>query len=293
MQTITYIDRQSGETITERPPGEGYLKWLYYNPLGKLALHAVVKRKLLSTIYGRMMDSPSSKDKIATFVDDYQIDMSEAVKSVDSFTSFNDFFYRKLRPEARPIGSGLVSPADGKLLAFERAADVGQFFVKGDPFTLESYLRDKALANKYANSYLIIVRLAPNDYHRYHFPAAGTPSATTSINGRYYSVSPYALAPNFTRVFCENKREYLELSTENYGDILLSPVAATMVGTMVSTHTAHQAINGGDEMGYFAFGGSTIVMLVDRDKVKIDDDLIINTKAKVETAVKMGESIGS
>ena len=292
MENIKYINRKTGEIITEKPPGEAFLKFLYHNPFGELALNLLVKRKFLSEMYGRMMDKPNSVKRISKFVKDLNIDMSEALKPIDEFTSFNDFFYRKLNPHARPIGEGLVACADAKLLAFENVNEVNNFFVKGQKFTLVDYLQDEKLAKKYENSALLIFRLAPNDYHRFHFPYDGDVSETTKINGAYFSVSPYALQPNFTRVFCENKREYLTLSTKDKGDILLSPVGATMVGTIIETYMPNTYVNKGDEMGYFAFGGSTVVMLVDNQHFTIDKDILENTKNKIETAVVMGERIG-
>lgn len=268
------------------------LKFLYYSPLGELTLQLVAKRKLLSAIYGRLKNTKRSTKDIQPFVDTLGIDMTEAIKPVSAYTSFNDFFYRKLKPEARPIGKGLVSPADAKLLAFENAKSIGDFFVKGERFTLNKFLQSEELAAKHKNDALLIFRLAPNDYHRFHFPFAGKTSETTTIKGRYFSVSPYALESNFTRVFCENKREYMTLSTENKGDILLAPVGATMVGTIVETYTPNTEIKKGDEMGYFAFGGSTVVMLVDTNHFTIDTDLLANTKNNIETAVVMGERIG-
>lgn len=293
MENIQYINRKTGQLITERPPSESLLKFLYHNPFGELALNLVVKRKLLSVLYGKIKSSPSSIKSIQPFVTELDIDMSEARKPMGQFTSFNDFFYRKLKPEARPIGNGLVSPADAKLLAFENISEVGDFFVKGQKFTLSSYLQDEKLAKKFENSAMLIFRLAPNDYHRYHFPYDGKVLESTKINGRLFSVSPYALQPNFTRVFCENKREHVTLLTKDKGDILLSPVGATMVGTILSTFQPNSNIEKGDEMGYFAFGGSTVVMLVDKQQFKIDTDILDNTKNKRETAVVMGEKIGS
>jgi phosphatidylserine decarboxylase len=293
LENIQYINRKTGQLITERPPSESLLKFLYHNPFGELALNLVVKRKLLSVLYGKIKSSPSSIKSIQPFVTELDIDMSEARKPMGQFTSFNDFFYRKLKPEARPIGNGLVSPADAKLLAFENISEVGDFFVKGQKFTLSSYLQDEKLAKKFENSAMLIFRLAPNDYHRYHFPYDGKVLESTKINGRLFSVSPYALQPNFTRVFCENKREHVTLLTKDKGDILLSPVGATMVGTILSTFQPNSNIEKGDEMGYFAFGGSTVVMLVDKQQFKIDTDILDNTKNKRETAVVMGEKIGS
>lgn len=290
---IKYIDRATGEIQTETPPAEGLLKFLYDNAFGKTAILPIAKRKFISQLYGNKMNKPTSVSKIPDFVQQLNIDMTEAKKKVEDFTSFNDFFYRELKEDARPIGQGFVSPGDGKLIAFENVADIGKFYVKGSPFTVASFLDDKELAQKFANAALLILRLAPNDYHRFHFPLDGIPSPIHSIKGSYYSVSPHALVGNFARVFCQNKREYCILNTADKGDVLLAPVGATMVGTIIETYTPNQAIKKGDEMGYFAFGGSSVLILVDKNKIKIDADILENTRNKIETFVKMGEQIGS
>lgn len=292
MKPITFIDRRSGELITENPPGEHFLKFLYHNPFGKLALELVVKRKMLSALYGRLMSRAASRSKIQPFVDQYKINMKDATKEVNEFISFNDFFYRKLHPESRPIDEGFASPADGKLIAFEDISEVKNFFVKGSPFTVESFLQDTKLAKEYQNASMILVRLAPNDYHRFHFPADGLAAAAKEISGGYLSVSPYAIQEDFTRVFCENKREYTLLETEDYGKVVVSPVGATMVGTIIETYAPNSQVAKGGEMGYFAFGGSSILMLMDKGKITIDADLLENTRKGIETAVLMGEKIG-
>lgn len=290
---IKYIDRKSGEVFTETPPAEGLLKFLYDNPFGKTAILPIVKRKFLSEIYGRKMDSPSSIKNIQPFIDNLNIDMSESKKSIEEFESFNDFFYRKLNPKARPIGEGIVSPGDGRMLAFSDLNSINSFFIKGREFKLSEFLQDKELAKKYEGGTLIILRLAPNDYHRFHFPFNGTPSPIKKIKGSYFSVSPYALASNFTKVFCENKREICTLNTQNKGDLLIIPIGATMVGSIIETYKPNEAINKGDEMGFFAFGGSTVVLLAESGKLTIDEDILVNTVNKMETFVKMGEQIGS
>ncbi|MBS9774027.1 MAG: phosphatidylserine decarboxylase [Tenacibaculum sp.] len=289
---IKFIDRKTGEIKIETPPAERTLKFLYDNPFGRKAILPIIKRKFISRKYGAKMNKPSSTKKIQKFVNQFNIDMSEFEKSIPEFTSFNDFFYRKLKPNARKIEDGFVSPSDGRLLAFEDISDIDSFFIKGRKFTLTEFLEDEQLAEKYKNSSLLILRLAPNDYHRFHFPYNGTPSETRKIRGRYFSVSPYALASNFARVFCENKREFCTLSTKQKGDIIIAPVGATMVGSIFKTYEANKPIKKGDEMGYFAFGGSTIVMLIDKDKITIDEDILKNTSNKIETFVRMGESIG-
>lgn len=292
MSPITFIDRSTGAHITETPPGEGFLRFLYHNPFGKLALEALVKRKFLSSWYGRRMSAEKSARSISSFVETHGIDMSEAVHPIDSFASFNDFFYRKLKPEARPIGDGFVSPADGKLIAFQQINDLTDFYVKGEPFTVESFLRNASLAKQYEGGSMIIVRLAPNDYHRYHFPASGVAAKSVLINGDYLSVSPYAVRGNFARVFCQNKREYTVLETASYGPVVISPVGATMVGSIHRSYEAGSSISKGDEMGYFSFGGSSLLLLIPEGKLTIDQDLIEHTRQGKETFVKMGETIG-
>ena len=292
MDRVEYIDRGTGEVLVENPPGEGGLRFLYHHPFGQVPLHLLIKRKFVSAMYGRMMDSARSRKKIRPFVERFDIDMDECEKSIDEFVSFNDFFYRKLKPGARSIGDGIVSPADGKIIAFENIDKVSEFFVKGSRFTLESFLADKNLAEWYKNASMFIIRLAPNDYHRFHFPYAGRVSDCTKIAGSYFSVSPYAISENFARVFCENKREYCELTTEDRGSILLSPVGATMVGAIIETYEPDSDVEKGGEMGYFAFGGSSVLMLVDSDKITIDADILDNTVKGMETSIRMGERIG-
>ncbi len=289
---IKFINRATGQIQMEAPPAERLLKFLYDNPFGKTAFLTIARRKFISEFYGRKMNKPSSTKKIKDFVKKLGIDMTESIKSISEFSNFNDFFYRELKPNARPIGQGFVSPGDGRLLAFENIEDVNTFFVKGRAFNLEEFLGDRELAEKKKNSSLFILRLAPNDYHRYHFPYSGEVSKTTKIKGKYFSVSPYALAKNFAKVFCENKREYCTISSSDKGEILIAPVGATMVGSIIETFKPFTAINKGDEMGYFAFGGSTVVLLVDKDKISIDQDILTNTRNKIETYVKMGETIG-
>lgn len=289
---IKFVNRASGKTELESPPAEGLLKFLYDNPFGKVTLLPLAKRKFFSATIGKKMNKKKSVKKIEEFVQTLKIDMSESEKQIKDFTSFNDFFYRKLKPSARPIGQGFVSPGDGRLLAFENVADVNSFFVKGREFTLPEFLGDKKLAEQHKDDSMFILRLAPNDYHRFHFPYEGKPDEAILIKGDYFSVSPYALVRNFTKVFCENKREICKLQTSDKGEVLLVPVGATLVGTIIETYAPKSNVKVGDEMGYFAFGGSTVVIFIDKSKIQINEDLLLNTQKKLETLVQMGEQIG-
>ena len=290
MNSIEVKDRRTGKLITETPPNEWLLKFLFTNPFGALPLHLIFIRKFFSEWAGRQMDKPKSTKRIAKFINDFNINMDEAVKSASEFKTFNDFFYRKLKPNARPISDGIVSPADGKVIAFESIAKTKEFFVKGNQFTLPKFLKDNALAEKFKNSALLLIRLAPDDYHRFHFPYAGKVSESKLIEGPYYSVSPYAVKDNFT-IFCENKREYAILETADKGDMVYCEIGATMVGSIFQTYEANSEVKKGDEKGYFAFGGSSVILLIDSDKIIIDADILENTKNGMETTVLMGERI--
>ncbi|MFO7748909.1 MAG: phosphatidylserine decarboxylase [Desulfobacteraceae bacterium] len=295
MKQIEYIHRKTGKISQEMVPGEKWLQWLYHHPIGKLALHGIVKRKVLTHWYGQRMDSPASKSKIPGFVNHLQIDMTEALEPVEAFNTFNDFFIRRLKPSARPINprpEALVSPADGKVTAFRNITALNTFFAKGQTFSIENFLQDSLLSRKYSGGTLVIIRLAPVDYHRFHFPADGQISRSTAINGAYYSVSPYAVKKRMS-IYWENKREYSVLKTATAGDVLMCEVGATMVGTIVQSYTPETNVKKGEEKGWFKFGGSTVVVLLEKGKARVDEDLIANTAKGYETTVQMGEQLAS
>ena len=291
MEIIKYIDRSSGEQKTEIVPGEKMLRWLYGSGTGKIALHLLFKRKLITALVGWYMNCQLSAKRIHSFVTEHQINLDECeINKANQYKSFNDFFYRKLKTDARPIGNNIVSPADGKILVFQDINEISTFFIKGMEFTLKAFLKNNKLASKYQNGSMAIIRLAPSDYHRYHFPVTGTVGESINISGYYYSVSPLALR-NSLKIFCENKREYCILQTKEYGDVVICDVGATMVGSIIQTYRANSEVKKGEEKGYFAFGGSTLVLLFEKDKIRFDDDLVTNTKNHLETYVRMGENI--
>ncbi|WP_084466321.1 phosphatidylserine decarboxylase [Kaistella palustris] len=287
---IHYYDRVSGAMKTEKVPGESWLVWLYHNPVGEATLSTFARRKIVSTVYGNRMDRASSVKLIDPFIKDFGVDMSISQKK--KFKTFNEFFYRKLKPEARPIAgdsSIAVSPADGKVLAY---ADIhnADFFVKGARFDVATFLDDPKLAEKYRDGSLLIFRLAPPDYHRYHFPVGGRVGRNHTITGDYFSVNPLALRKKL-EIFWLNKREYSVITNPVFGDVVMVEVGATMVGSMITTFKGN-TVKKGEEKGFFKFGGSTVVLIFEKDKIRIDPDFLKNTAKGFETTVKMGERIG-
>lgn len=292
---IVYIERKTGELKEEKVPGRIFLQWIYGNRLGKLTLWALVRRKWFSKVYGKAQDWPFSKRKIEGFVKDQGINMQEAEReNPKDYHSFNDFFSRKLKEEARPMDVReeiLVSPADGKLLAYENIDTDRVVQIKGLNYSLEELIGDKTLAKSYQRGSKVIIRLAPSDYHRFHFPDSGVMGSTKRIKGNYNSVNPLALE-KVIRLYVQNKRDITNFISDNFGEVLYIEIGATCVGTIIQSAGKNQRVKKGEEKGCFAFGGSTVILFFKKGKVKIHEDLLENTKKGLETKVYMGEGIG-
>jgi len=290
LEPITYFNRHTGELETEQVYGEGFLRWTYGNPLGRLALHGLVKRACFSKWYGWRMNRPRSRAKVAPFIGHYGLDTAEFRDEADSYPTFNAFFWRKLKAEARPIDpepDGIVFPADGRHLGFQDADAIQGVFVKGQRFDLAQLLGDAGLAKRYANGSLVLSRLCPVDYHRYHFPVAGVPGAPQLINGPLFSVSPIALRRQLGYLW-QNKRVITQIETQSLGTVICIEIGATCVGSINQTFTPNQPVEKGAEKGYFAFGGSSTITLFEPGSVILEQDLLDHSKRSVELYAQMG-----
>lgn len=273
--------------------GEAFLRYAYGNPLGKIALHSFIKRRGFSQWYGWRMNQKASREKIAPFLEQYGLDIAEFADGIDSYQNFNEFFYRKLKPSARPIDAHddqVVFPADGRHLAFADASKIDTVFVKGQRFDIAGLLDDQKLAARYQTGTLILSRLCPVDYHRFHFPLAGKASATRCINGPLFSVSPIALRQNLS-YFWQNKRTLCEIKTANCGTVLMLEIGATCVGSIIQTYPAGSIIEKGQEKGYFAFGGSSTILLFEPGAISLPQDLLERSNHGIETYARMGSAI--
>ena len=291
---IQVYNRKTKSYEEEHVAGKKYIEWTYESPIGKNVTELIAKRKIFSKLYGMYCDTKFSSKKIRGFVDDFNIDMNLAQKNISEFKSFNDFFIRKLINEARPVDKSpdiLISPGDGRLTAYENIDLDNLVQIKGMTYSLKELIKNDSIAEKYSNGTCIILRLCPTDYHRFHFVDSGIPTKTTAIKGHYYSVNPIALN-NIPKLFCENKREWSILHSDNFGDILTIEVGATCVGSIIQTYSPDKAVKKGDEKGYFKFGGSTTILFLEKDTVKIDSDILEQSKIGFECKVDCGETIG-
>lgn len=291
---IKFYNRKTRKYEIEQVAGDTYLNWTYSSSVGMKLLELVVKKKLFSKIYGSFCDSKRSKNKIPSFVREFDIDMSIFEKKLGQFESFNDFFTRKFANEARPIdslSSSLISPGDGKLLAYNNIDLNTLVQIKGYTYSLNKLIDEPNISTKFLEGTLLILRLAPTDYHRFHFIDNGICEESKQIKGDYYSVNPIALKA-VSELFCKNKREWSIFHSDNFGEVLCIEVGATFVGSIIQTYVPSKRVKKGEEKGYFKFGGSTIILFFQKDKVKIDGDILDQTNNGYETSVVLGEKIG-
>lgn len=295
MDEIVYYDRYRKKTCVEKVYGDKALRWTYGTLAGRISLNLAVKRALFSHWYGWRMDRPSTRQKIAPFIANYELDASEFVRDVADFASFNEFFFRELKPAARPIDpdpNSVVFPADGRHLCVPDLSHCDGLFIKGEMFDLAKLLNDRALSDRYATGSLLLSRLCPVDYHRFHFPAAGVPGPTRLINGPLYSVNPIALKQNI-HIMTTNKRCVTELKTETFGTVLVMEIGATCVGSIQQTYTPGNPISKGGEKGYFRFGGSSTIMIFEPGRIQFDQDLIDNSKQHRELYARVGDHLAT
>jgi phosphatidylserine decarboxylase len=300
MTEIRYIDRASNSEKTEKIYGHFFLKLLYGDShLSKWLAYCLLpffsKIPFLSHLYGLIQNSPLSRYKIGPFIHAFHINTKEFLNSPHSFRSFNEFFTRKLKPSARPIIQGdqkAILPADARYLFFQNIDQADGFAVKGKKFSLSHLLQNQELADKYQRGAMVIARLCPVDYHRFHFPCDNTPSQAQLINGFLYSVNPIAIKKNINYL-SENKRMLTTLHTKHFGEVLFIEVGATHVGSIHQTYIPNQPYAKGDEKGFFSFGGSCLILLFEPGKIIFDQDLLEASQKKIEIYALFGQSMGT
>ncbi|CAK9140467.1 unnamed protein product [Ilex paraguariensis] len=214
-----------------------------------------------------------------------------------SHPTFNEFFIRELKPGSRPIAFSecddvAVCAADCRLMAFKTAEDSLRFWIKGRKFSIEGLLGKEVCTSAFSNGTLVIFRLAPQDYHRFHFPVSGTVEKFLDIPGCLYTVNPIAVNSKYCNVFTENKRAVAIISTKDFGKVAFVAIGATMVGSITFSKQQGDYVKKGDEFGYFSFGGSTVICVFEKDTIEIDEDLLANSERSLETLVSVGMKLG-
>lgn len=273
-----------------RPEGaqERILSALYDHAAGRLLLK-ILTAPWVSKAGGWLLSTRISRLAVGPFARRSGIDLGEYLGA--PYHSFNEFFSRRIRPELRPIPENpelFISPCDSRLTALPIAPD-SRFTLKGTEYTLASLLRNEELAERFSGGWCLIFRLCVDDYHRYCYVADGEKEDNTFLPGVLHTVNP--IACGHYPIYKENAREYAVLHTEYWGDILMMEVGALMVGKIVNHHGAARVARG-QEKGFFQFGGSTVVLLTQKNRLNLDAPYPENSAQGIETRVRYGQPIG-
>ncbi|XP_034896254.1 phosphatidylserine decarboxylase proenzyme 2 [Populus alba] len=277
------------------------MRAIYQSKIGLRLMDKGAKEILLSISekQGREMNTTESARDIPTFVEFFkdQINLAEVKYPLEHFKTFNEFFIRELKPGTRPIASMerddvAICAADCRLMAFKLVEDGQRFWIKGRKFSVQGLLGKETYSSAFADGTLVIFRLAPQDYHRFHSPVSGTIEKFVKIPGCLYTVNPIAVNSKYCNVFTENKREVSIISTAHFGKVAFVAIGATMVGSITFSKKAGDHVKKGDEYGYFSFGGSTVICVFEKDAIEIDEDLLANSARSLETLVSVGMKLG-
>jgi len=298
---IRYYNRVSKQIEVESVYGNDFLEWAYQGRLGFSLTDRIFSKKWLSLLMGAYENSAISKSKIPGFIERYGIEMNDYEKA--DYSCFNDFFIRRFKPGKRAFAESknvFCAGAEARYLAFENIRSTSRFRVKGIEIDLARLLGEKngedSVSSEFDGGTLIIARLCPVDYHRFHFPVSGKIERAYRVAGNLHSVNPLALGAK-PDVFLENERQVALLESDVFGKVAMIEVGALGVGKIVQT--AYR-LNGsypvkfekGQEKGYFLFGGSTVIWVLQRNRLILSEDLAVHSQQGMETWIPLGDPLG-
>jgi len=268
---------------------EKWMRLIYENPVGRATLLFLVRRKVLSRLYGMYCRTSFSARKIPQFIQKYQVDMTGCD---GPYRNYADFFAREKKDVVFPTEPHVLgSPCEGVASAYTDI-DVEKLVVaKGDHFSLAELFGDEKLAKAYDGGTMLRIRLRPTDYHRVHFFDNGTVSSSKNINGDLFSVSPLALM-RIARLYCRNKRALILFSSQNFGDVVLVEIGATFVGSIVHCFESNDEVYRGQQVSFFLPGGSLLLIFFKKDSFIPNEPLLKQTADGYETRVKIGDALG-
>lgn len=284
---MTWRDR-NGNLVPGDDGQDRFLEWMYGTRPGRLLVKLMI-RPGVSRAAGWLLDRRVSALAVSPFIRKNHICMDDFEQR--RFRSFNDFFTRRVLPGKRPVDDApghLIAPCDSKLTVYDIRPD-SRFRVKGTEYTLEGLLQSKELAETFLGGTLLLFRLTVGDYHRYTYIDSGFVTGSTRIPGVFHTVNPAAASR--CPIYRENTREYSLLESLRFGTVLQMEVGAAMVGRIVNAPGSRN-VRRGEEKGRFEFGGSTVIVLLQKGRAILDADLLRNTAQDAETVVRLGERIG-
>lgn len=276
-----------------------------------ILLQRLLPKQAITSFAGKLANlrgGATTTKVIAWFVQRYQVNMAEAANpDISSYATFNDFFTRPLKANARPIADAdFICPVDGAISQLGNIKQDQIIQAKNHHYSSLTLLAgNQALANKFHNGSFVCLYLSPKDYHRIHMPCDGTLKSMAYVPGDLFSVNPNTAA-NVPNLFARNERVVCEFESAQHGTVVMVLVGATIVGSMATVwHDSPNkvinpprsknirnwsyeniALKKGDEMGRFLLG-STVVMLFEKDALQFNSDW------QPARAIKFGENMGN
>lgn len=288
VNTILVVNRKDNEIVEEVNP----IATSVALEIGQTFSHLTTESKAVFTALthkaGQHFTDPKSVQNIPAFVAAYRVDMTEVIP--ETYTCFNHFFYRKINLNKRVIPENenlFLAAADCRLSTFLNENEATKYWIKGKHFTLKNLTQIESINSQ---SRVIIHRLAPCDYHRWHHPFSGVCKKTTIIPGTYYTVNPLAVRSDID-VFTENHRTVRIYNTDHFGQVVEVAIGALLVGS-IHLNEENIRVMRGDEAGFFAYGGSTVIYIIDNERITMDNDLCHNSFELKETLVECRTRIG-
>ncbi len=291
IKPIVYWNRETQREETERVYGEKWIRWIYDTRPGQHLTENLLAHHFVSKLYGLVQDSGWSRRKIPRFIKDFEIPMEEFEDT--RFNTFNEFFTRAFKPGMRPFPEDLREMgafAEARYFAFEKVTRDQKFPIKGTALSADVLLGSAERAAPFIGGPVLLARLCPVDYHRFHYPDGGVTQASYRLGGKLHSVNPMALAYR-PEILCTNERHVSILDTHQFGKLAYVEVGALCVGKIIQTHPPDMPFKRGDEKGMFLFGGSTVVVLGQPGVWQPDSDLLEQSAQGRETLVKLGQRI--
>ena len=298
---IKFFNRINNKIENEKVYGDAFIKFLYCSVAGQ-RIGGLVTNKLVSQAYGAFQDLPLSHRKVRPFIDKFDIPINDyepgslgSSDIKDSYKTFNEFFIRKFKLGKRPFVSEphrMAAFAEARYVGFDATEDNKTYPVKGTFLRAKDLVANDHVSKIFEGGPLLIARLCPVDYHRYHYPDNGKVLDNFRVPGAYDSVNPLALRYK-NQIFIKNERHVSILQTENFGRLAYIEVGAIMVGKIVQTHRWNKNFMRGEEKGYFLFGGSTVIVLGEKGAWKPSEDISKNTAKGIETYLHLGQEVAT
>jgi phosphatidylserine decarboxylase len=298
---IKYFNRMTGKNEIEKVYGDWFIKFLYTSSAGQ-KVGGLFTNKYFSKVYGAFQDMPSSRKKVRPFIekfkiqiDDYEPGTHQALDQRESYQTFNEFFIRRFKLGKRNFVSDpsrMPAFAEARYVGFDNIDDKAVYPVKGNFLKARDLIGNDHVSKMFEGGPLLIARLCPVDYHRYHYPDNGRVLDNFRVPGVYDSVNPFAIKYK-NQIFIKNERHVSILDTENFGKLAYIEVGAICVGKIVQSHRWNKPFMRGEEKGYFLFGGSTVILIGEKGKWKPSQDITSNTANGIETYLHIGTEVAT